>query len=222
MARTLLSLFFLTLLVGAIGSQAFAKDDDGFFLWRNKKTIAADAMDTDPLTDGDRAPFGTLVSTEGGDVDFEDFIRHKPTLFFFYEGGWSDMANELMDRWVKLVPRLTVMGYQLAAISPDKPAELKAFSLQHRLNFPVFCDPDMDVTRRFGIAYRPDDEAFKRKGIDLKAYTGHAVSVLPLPSIFGIDRNGFVRFAYFYPNEGFLDHPDRLLKRAQETLKQYP
>ncbi len=61
----------------------------------------------------------------------ENFIRRKPIILIFYQGAWSKDANRQMDQWVKLTPQLEALGYQVAAITPDQPSQLKTSMVQH-------------------------------------------------------------------------------------------
>jgi peroxiredoxin len=183
-----------------------------------QKSVAPDIEDLTPLRAGDEAPFGTLITADGKAVDSENFIRGNPTLFIFYQGYWSIEADTQMDQWIKLVPRLTAMGYQVAAITPDKPEKLKETLAKHPINYTLFFDKSMDVTRRFGLAYHADRKLYQKMNVDLNAYTEDHLGTLPLPAVYGINRKGIVRFFYLDPDENLLRHPENLLKTASDML----
>lgn len=217
----LLSIVVFALAFGR-GTGAFARSDGGIWeFWSGlPKRVEPRIEDTNPLRAGDQAPFGSLTTADGKAVDFEDFIRGKPTLFIFYPGSWSPEAGAQMDLWVKLVPRLKAMGYQVAAITPDKPEKLRESISKHHLNYTLFSDRSMDVTRRFGLAYRADVKALKKKGVDLDGCAGNGIHALPHPAVYAIDRKGVIRLVILDPSDDFLAHPENLLKAAGNMLAQ--
>jgi peroxiredoxin len=185
-----------------------------------EKTVAYSPGKILPLGAGDKIPFGTLRTPENKAVDFEGLLKGKPTLILFYQGEWSPFALEQLEQLAGLEPQLAGLGYQLIAISPDQPSKLKETLERERLNFPLFCDKLMDVTRRFGLAFRADRNLLRKKGIHLRKFTGNSRYVLPVPAIYGINSKGLIQFSFFDARYPLLTDPAELLQVAKGMVSE--
>jgi len=99
--------------------------------------------------------------------------------------------------------KLLEMGYQIVAISADRPSELQESIGKHDLGFQVLSDSTMAAAVQFGLAWRmPDDmvEKYIGYGIDLEAASGQSHHVLPVPAVFVVGPDGVVRYQYVNPN----------------------
>ncbi len=211
---------FLFVFMG-VANGALARDGDG--MWGGvepKKMIAHSPQSVVPLGVGDDLPFGTLRSTDGKAVDFEGLVRGKSTFILFYQGGWSPFANEQLEQLAGIEPRLARLGFQVLAVSPDEPAKLQETEDRDHLNFPLFCDRIMDVTRRFGLAFQINPKTLRRAGIHLREYTGNTLYVLPVPAIYGISSQGIIRCAFFDTDYPLCVEPLRLLDAAEGIISE--
>jgi peroxiredoxin len=94
---------------------------------------------------------------------------------------------------------LRELGFELVAASADRPAKLRESLREHDLSYTLLSDARMHGARAFGIAFRVDDatrERYRSLGIDLEAASGEDHHLLPVPSVFLIDREGRIGFAY--------------------------
>jgi len=76
----------------------------------------------------------------------------------------------------------------------------------------------MDAAKAYGIAFRLDDaevERYRSYGIDLEQASGEDHHLLPVPSVFLIDRNGRVRWRYSNPDYKVRPDNDALLRAAR-------
>jgi len=180
--------------------------------------VASEAKAVRPLGVGAAVPDGALVTLSGIPVQFKQLIRAQPSVVIFYRGGWCPYCNVQMDQLVKVEPALRTLGYQVLAITPDQPASLKASLVKHHLTYTLLSDRTMDLTRKFGLAYRVSPEMLakmKQYGTDLEASTGNALHVLPVPAAYVVDRKGVIHFAYFNADITVRVNPDDLLKAAE-------
>ena len=98
---------------------------------------------------------------------------------------------------------LREMGYQIVAISADRPSKLQESLDKHDLGFQVLSDSTMTAAVQFGLAWRmPDDmvEKYIGYGIDLEDASGQPHHVLPVPAVFVVGTDGVVRYQYVNPN----------------------
>jgi peroxiredoxin len=185
-------------------------------------SIPLTAQEVHPLAVGDSAPDGTLSTIKGKKVNFKKLVAKKHSVVIFYRGGWCPFCNLQMGQLVKIEPELEKMGYQILAISPDKPEKLKESLEKHHLKYTLLSDRLMEVSKKFKLAYRVSDETLlkmKNHGVDLDSNTGNNLHMLPVPAAFVIDQKGVIRFVYFNPDIKVRVNPDDLLKAAKEAKK---
>jgi len=186
------------------------------------KPIYDKPQDVQPLKQGQSVPNGELTTLEGKKVDLKTLISQKPSVLIFYRGGWCPYCNLQMGQLVKIEPDLAKMGYQVLAITPDKPESLNKSLEKHRINYTLLSDRTMGLTRQFGLAYRLDPQTFEKMkgfGVDLEKDTGNSLHELPVPAAFVVDTKGRIHFVYFNADIKIRVNPDDLMKAAKEALK---
>jgi peroxiredoxin len=127
-----------------------------------------------------------------------------------------------MGQLVKIEPDLMKMGYQVLAITPDKPESLRVSIDKHGINYTLLSDRTMDLTRQFGLAYRLDPETLEKMkgfGVDLDQSTGNSLHELPVPAAFVVDTKGMIHFVYYNVDIKVRVNPDDLMAAAKEALK---
>ncbi|RMG56015.1 MAG: hypothetical protein D6723_01360 [Acidobacteria bacterium] len=121
----------------------------------------------------------------------------------------------------KIESQLIALGYQLIAISADRPERLRQSIQKHQLHYRLLSDSQMTAARAFGLAYKVDDrtvERYKKLGIDLEEASGEKHHLLPVPAAFVIGTDGVIKFAYVNPNYKVRVDPDVLLAAAKAAL----
>ena len=116
---------------------------------------------------------------------------------------------------------LRELGYQIAAISADRPSELTLSLEEHDLGFQLFSDSSMTAAVQFGLAWRAPDDLVTRYltyNIDLEAASGETHHVLPVPAVFVVGTDGVVRFQYVNPNHRIRLNADVLLAAARSEM----
>ncbi len=117
----------------------------------------------------------------------------------------------------KIQPELIALGYQILAVSPDRPEKLRATVKKHTLDYVLLSDSRMEAARSLGIAYRVDDATnarLKGFGIDLEKASGEKHGILPVPSVFLIGTDGVVEFLYSNPDNSVRIQTEALLEAA--------
>ena len=185
-------------------------------------SVPASAELTHPLKTGARVPPGlVLAGTNGKPFDLDKAIKAKPTVLIFYRGGWCPFCNAQMASLEQTQPKLTVLGYQLLAISPDTIGNESKSIDKHHLTYTLLSDSDLTAARAFGLAWRVNDETLTRMkgfGIDLEKATGRKLHMLPVPAAYVIDQTGAIRYAYANPDYKVRVNPDDLLAAAKAAL----
>jgi peroxiredoxin len=210
---------FIALLMGIL---ILASTGKGAWASPGENPVPLSPQDIHPLAVGDSVPDGTLTTLAGKRVSLKTLIVQKPTVLIFYRGGWCPYCNLQMGQLVRIEPELMKMGYQLLAITPDKPESLRESLEKHGINYTLLSDRTMGLTRQFGLAYRLDPKTLEKMrgfGVDLEKSTGNSLHELPVPAAFVVDTKGVIRFVYDNPDIKVRVNPDDLMKAAKEALK---
>jgi peroxiredoxin len=116
---------------------------------------------------------------------------------------------------------LQEIGYQIVAISADRPSILEGSLDQHDLGFQLLSDSSMTAAIEFGLAWQVPEsmvETYTTYGIDLDAASGQAHHVLPVPAVFVVGTDGVVRFQYVNPDHRVRLDADVLLAAAKAQM----
>ena len=166
--------------------------------------VAPSAKGAQPIGVGSGAPDAGLRDLEGKEVTLQAIIAGKPTVLIFYRGSWCPYCNAHLSDLVTVEEELRSLGYQIVAISPDRPEELNRMTTADHLNYRLFSDPQAEAMKKFGVAYRVDDTAvtnYKQQyNVDLERSSGQTHHILPVPAVFIIDRTGKIVFVHADPD----------------------
>ncbi|WP_028773251.1 peroxiredoxin-like family protein [Shewanella waksmanii] len=171
------------------------------------KPIAEDDLSVAPLMNGQTVPSAQVSTLDGSQTDIAKLIDGKPSVIFFYRGGWCPFCNAQMGQLKAIEQDLLKMGFQLIGISPDSPKMLQDSLTDQKLDYTLVSDSELHVMRAFGLAYYTSEKTTERyrKKMQLgnKLWTtpaGDERLVLPVPAIYIVDEDGLVHFQYVNPN----------------------
>jgi peroxiredoxin len=187
---------------------------------QTRPAVPTDAREVRPLGEGETAAAATLRRPDGEEVDVAALYSEKPTVLVFYRGGWCPYCNAHLGQMATAQPKLLAMGYQVLAVSPDRPEELARTSDEQSLGYTLLSDGDMVLARAFGLAFRVDDSTlakYRGFGIDLAKASGRDHHLLPVPAVYIIDTSGVICFAHWDADYKKRLEPEALLKVAREV-----
>ena len=136
---------------------------------------------------GSRAPGFRLVDMEMKPRDLSEFTGKKVVLAF-YPGAFTSMCKKEMCTFRDALSNLEALDAQVVGISVNDPFSAKAFHEMNMLNFPLLCDYNREVVRKYGV--------FHEDFAGLKGYTAAK------RSIFILDREGVIRYRWVSDNPG--------------------
>ncbi len=171
-----------------------------------------------PLMAGEPIPAATLKTADGTDFELQEAIAKHPTILIFYRGGWCPYCNRHLAALQELDPQLRELGYQIIAISPDRPSELAKSTDAGHLTYTLLSDSSMEAASAFGLAFTVDDatiEKYKGYNIDLEAASGESHHKLPVPAVFIVGTDGVIDFAHANEDYKKRIEPDVLLSAAK-------
>jgi len=108
-----------------------------------------------------------------------------------------------MNDLPKIEPTLQKVGYQIIAISADRPEMLEQSIDKHELTYDLYSDSDAEASQAFGIAFHVAHQTvleYKNYGIDLEKASGNARHILLVQAVFLCDTQGVIQFEYVNPN----------------------
>lgn len=180
--------------------------------------VAASAERIQPLRIGAKVSPLALQTPDGKAFNLSAAIEKKPAIVIFYRGGWCPYCNLQLGQLQTIESKLLDLGYQILAVSPDRPEKLAESVDKHKLTYALLSDHAMKAARSFGIAFQVDDGTiakYKGYGIDLEAASGEDHHWLPVPSVFIVGTDGVIRFSYANPDYTVRLSPEDLLEAAQ-------
>lgn len=179
------------------------------------------AEEVEPLTGGP-APVATLMTPSGESVSLETLYGERETVLIFYRGGWCPFCNEHLSELIDTQARLNELGFQILAISPDRPEKLKTANDEYDYGYQLLSDSSMTLSKAFGLAFRVDAATYEKYigyGIDLEDASGATHHLLPVPAVYLIDREGQIRFAHWDADYKQRLSPERLLEEAEKLTR---
>lgn len=153
--------------------------------------------DISPLLTGENIPVAKLPDADGKLSDLNALVSQKPTILVFYRGGWCPYCSKQLSGLQEIEQTLKEMGYQIIAISTDSPENLKQTGKKQQLTYTLLSDADLSLSKKFGIAFKsPQNYDTFLPGTSGGKNTD---KLLPVPSVFILNRKGNIRFEYINP-----------------------
>ncbi len=207
---------FMLYSMGTIHAQVKNGPVDKTEMKQGTNTIPQKPEDISPLLYGEKIPAAILSDAAGKSFDLNKAISAKPSILVFYRGGWCPYCIKQLSALQEVLPDLEKLGYQLIAVSTDAPAGLNQSATKEKLNYTLLSDPDLALSRQVGIAYKAPKPYWE---LLPKTTGGKDVDLLlPVPSVFILDKTGTIQFEYINPDFKERLSPD-LLKAAATSIR---
>ena len=155
------------------------------------------ASDVSPLLIGAKTPDLSVQNTSNDEVRIQALFGIKPTVLIFYRGGWCPYCNLHLAELQGIEQEILKEGYQIVAISPDSPENLKKSIEKNKIDYQLFSDANMELSRAFGIAFAVSEASKERLNI---SSGGKNPGMLPVPSVFVVNQKGDILFEYINPD----------------------
>jgi len=167
--------------------------------------VAATAEEIQPLIAGDAAPRFSVETVDHQSLVFEPRDLERPVLLISFRGGWCPFCNMHLSELRNVIGDINALGVDVLFLSGDRP-ELLYKSLKQEtqqdiadLDYQILSDADAQAAIAFGIAFKAPQMAIDRraeKGDDIVGSSMARHGVLPVPSVFAVDQDGIIAFAY--------------------------
>ncbi|MBI1367105.1 MAG: redoxin domain-containing protein [Planctomycetes bacterium] len=183
-----------------------------------RQVVADSAAEIQPLELGQTIPNVKLRQPDGISVQTHDVVALKPTVLVIYRGGWCPYCTRHLRDLAEIESQLRESGYQIVAVSPDRPEELAKSIVNEKLTYTLLSDSDIALAKAMGLAFHIDDPMYTRlkgMGMDLERASGRDHHVLPVPAVYLLDKTGTIHFAYWNPDYKTRLSGDALLAAAR-------
>lgn len=162
-----------------------------------QNAVAKSATDIAPLLIGEKIPNSFLKSAENIPVGLSDLVSKKKTVLVFYRGGWCPYCNLHLAALAEAEKQILDLGYQIVAVSPDAPENLKTTAKKDKVKYTLLSDSNGALIKEFGIAFEAPENY---KSVINVHSNGMNTSLLPVPSVFVINTDGAILFEYVSPD----------------------
>ncbi|MCG8411529.1 MAG: AhpC/TSA family protein [Bacteroidales bacterium] len=150
-----------------------------------------------PILIGAKIPNVNLKTADGMLIETHTIFMKKPSVVLIYRGGWCPYCNLHLSDIQNIEAKIVELGYQIIAISPDSPNNLEITSNDRALNYMLYSDASTQFIQALGIAFKASNNYVNlllEKSEDLNR------GVLPVPSVFIVDKSGLIEFEYINPD----------------------
>ncbi|RZJ51711.1 MAG: AhpC/TSA family protein [Flavobacterium sp.] len=155
------------------------------------------ATDIAPLLIGEKIPNAILKSPENTTVNLSDVIKKKKTVLVFYRGSWCPYCNMHLSALSEAEKQILDLGYQVVAVSPDSPENLKITEEKDKVKYTLLSDSKGDLIKAAGIAFEAPENY--KSTINVHS-NGMNMNLLPVPSVFVLNTEGDIVFEYISPD----------------------
>lgn len=174
-----------------------------------------------PLKAGAKVPDTTVFTPDGSPQSLRSLIARQPSILIFYRGGWCPYCTRHLSALAGIEDELEALGYQIIAISADRPGKAAETVADSAFTYRLFSDATMETALAFGLAFRVDDdtvEQYKEYGIDLEDASGQTHHLLPVPAVYMVGRNGRILFTHVDTDYTQRIDPDAIVEAAKAAL----
>lgn len=162
-----------------------------------QNAIAKSATDIAPLLIGEKIPNSVLKSSDNTTVSLSELIAKKKTVLVFYRGGWCPYCNLHLAALAEAEKQILDLGYQIVAVSPDAPENLKTTTEKDKIKYTLLSDSNGALIKEVGIAFEAPENY---KSVINVHSNGMNTSFLPVPSVFVINTDSTILFEYVSPD----------------------
>jgi glutaredoxin-dependent peroxiredoxin len=155
---------------------------------RRPESLSRDVFSAEGMLQiGDPAPDFTLYDADKKERKLSEFLfRGKKTILAFFPGAFTNVCTQELCAFRDMFSDLEKMNAQLVAISVDAPWPQKAYAEKYGFKFPLLCDFNREVTRRYDLLWK-----------NLGDVIGYDVSNR---AIFILDSGGKVLYSWVAPH----------------------
>lgn len=177
--------------------------------------VAQSPEEIKPLKVGQTIPVELAQKMKSNSQTLFETVKQKPTVLIFYRGTWCPYCNAHLSEIAQVEEDIQQLGYQIIGISPDAKENIEKAIKKNKLSYKLFSDSSTKLAQEMGVAFEAP-KAYSR--LLTRSSEGLNEGVLPVPSVFVLDKKGKILFTDFSPNYKKRISADSLVK-ALKKLK---
>ncbi|WP_148277089.1 peroxiredoxin-like family protein [Methylocystis sp. SC2] len=166
---------------------------------------------------GEKMPSFLLPDEQGRLVSLDALLRAGPVAIAFIRGHWCPYCRLNAAGLAQIEDAMKPV--QLVAISAETRKYTREIKREAKARFPFLSDVDNGYALALNLAiWVPDDMSslIAAAGWDVPCYQGGSAWILPVPSVFLLDREGVVRFRHVDPDYRRRLEPSALIAAAAD------
>ncbi len=146
---------------------------------------------------GTQAPSFTLVDTDKKPRSLDEF-KGKKLVIAFFPGAFTGVCTKEMCALRDSMSKFNELNAQVVGISVDSPFANKGFAESNNLQFPLLSDYARTAVKAYGV--------------ELQNFAGLEGYTVAQRSVFVLDQNGVIRYAWVAENPGIEPNYDEITK----------
>jgi peroxiredoxin len=150
---------------------------------------------------GERMPGFTMPDQDGRLVTLDRILAEGPAVLAFHRGHWCPYCRMNMVGLAEIQDRIGAA--RIHAISAEQQAYTRELKAESGARFPFLTDVDGGYALSINLAIWVDElmaGLIAGAGWDIPGYQGGQAWILPVPSVFILDRQGVVRTRHVDPD----------------------
>jgi peroxiredoxin len=170
----------------------------------DQAALEAHGIPQQVVAPGSLMPDGDLLDVHGAPTSLARLRAGRAAVVVFYRGAWCPYCNIALRTYqAELVPGLAERGFELIAISPQKPDGSLSSAESNELTYSVASDPGNQIATALGVVFEPSSDsvaAQMKLGLDVTEVNADGGRALPMPTVVVIDEAGIIRWIDVHPN----------------------
>lgn len=186
-----------------------------------KKVTPADAVQN-ALKIGDEIPEFSLEDSNGKVISSSELLQKGNLVVVFYSGAWCAECNSTLQKLQKNLSKIRAENADVVIIAAEMPVRSQMVARKYKVGYTFLSDPNLLVSRKFGIVYDLPDEInkkYKEDGLNLANYNQTKTVELPLNAAYIVNQNGQITFASITENEKNSVEPDEIIETLAKMKK---
>jgi peroxiredoxin len=147
-----------------------------------------------------KAPNFSFKDQNGNELSLRDLRKKGPVVLVFYRGIWCPYCNKHLQKLQDSLNYITEKGAFVVAVTPENTEGIAKTVEKTKVTFPIVYDEEMKISKNYGVGYKVDDRTvgrYKTGDIDLLKINNQKEAQLPVPAVYIIDKDGFVKYRFF-------------------------
>ena len=152
---------------------------------------------------GDVFPDFILPDSQGRLWRLEAALEKGPIVLAFHRGYWCDFCHLNMTALAEISPRVSAVGCQIVAISPQNAVNTAKLAQDAGADFPILCDMGLGLSTLLGLTYVIDDalqNELELLQVDLHVENGGDGCLMPITATFVLNAGGIIVARHLDPD----------------------